>query len=226
MASDEADLYPDWNALDEFEGGVTWIADPDETMQRASHALVVDGEVWLVDPIDVAGLDEFIADRGTVAGVVVLLDRHKRDAAKIARRHDVSVHIPAFMADVEDDLDAPVTTFDRELGATGYTMHKLVDNFAWKEAALYNDETGVLVVPETVGTADYFLGRDERLGVHPMLRLLPSRKLMEFNPARILVGHGSGITEDATRALRDALAESRRKAPGLYARTLRSALPM
>ena len=34
---------------DEFDGGIGWIAD--ELLGRTSHALVVDGGVWLVDPV-------------------------------------------------------------------------------------------------------------------------------------------------------------------------------
>src|SRR6056297_397306 len=105
--------------IDRFEGedtaGVGWIAFPEEGMQRASHALAVDGEVWLVDPVDAEGLDDLAAEFGDVAGVVVLLDRHKRDAAAIASRHDVAVHLPEFMSGIADEFDAPVELFGREL---------------------------------------------------------------------------------------------------------------
>jgi hypothetical protein len=56
-------------------------------MRRASHALAQDGDVWLVDPVDVAGLDALLAPLGTVRGVLQLLDRHARDCAALARRH-------------------------------------------------------------------------------------------------------------------------------------------
>lgn len=216
----------EWMEIDRYDGGVGWIAHPKETMQRASHAIAVDGDVWVLDPVDVDGLDDLLAEFGDIAGVVVLLDRHKRDAAAIARRHDVSVHVPDFMADIEDDLDAPVTLFHRKLGDTDYAAYPLVDNVFWKEAALYGEDDEVLFVPETVGTVDYFLAGDERLGVHPMLRLKPSRKLARLDPERVLVGHGEGIHEDTADALHDAISGSRRKAPGLYLSTLRSALPL
>lgn len=58
--------------VDRWDGGFGWIAEPEETMQRASHALVDNGDVWIVDPVDTSGLDEQIAEKGEVTGVVVL----------------------------------------------------------------------------------------------------------------------------------------------------------
>lgn len=209
----------EWQEIDRWEHGVGWLAYPDETMQRASHALEVDGEVWIVDPVDHEGLDDLVTDLGTVAGVVVLLDRHKRDAATVADRHDVSVHVPQFMREIADDLAAPVELIQRELGDTGYGIHELKNNGFWKEAALYGEDTDTLVVPESVGTTSYFRASSERLGVHPMLRLFPPRKLARLSPERVLVGHGSGIHEDAEAAIQDALNGSRTRAPSLYAKT-------
>lgn len=206
-------------------GGVGWIAHPGETMQRASHALAVDREVWVVDPVDAAGIDDLIAEFGEVAGVVVLLDRHKRDAGAVARRHDVPVYVPDVLRDIAGDIEAPVERFAGELADTGYTARAVVDNFAWTEAALYSETAGVLVVPEAVGTTDYFLARGERLGVHPALRLKPPRKLARYDPDRILVGHGPGIHGDATETLRDALSGARGRTPGLYLKTLKTFLP-
>ena len=74
----------DFEEIDRRDEGVGWIAYPDERMERASHAFAVDGEVWVVDPVDVDGLDELLAEFGDVAGVVTLLDRHKRDADTVA----------------------------------------------------------------------------------------------------------------------------------------------
>lgn len=208
-----------WQEIDRWEHGVGWLAHPDETMQRASHAIEVDGEVWIVDPVDHEGLDDLVTDLGSVAGVVVLLDRHTRDAAAVANRHDVSVHVPQFMREIADDLAAPVELIQRELGDTGYGMYELTNNGFWKEAALYGEDTGTLVVPESIGTTSYFRTSSERLGVHPMLRLFPPRKLARLSPERVLVGHGSGIHEDAEAAIRDALDGSRTRAPSLYAKT-------
>ena len=55
----EADLHE----IDRFDGGVGWIAYPDEAMERASHAVAVPNEesetddVWVFDPVDAPGLD-------------------------------------------------------------------------------------------------------------------------------------------------------------------------
>ncbi|ACV48754.1 MULTISPECIES: hypothetical protein [Halomicrobium] len=211
----------DWQEIDRWDHGVGWLAYPDETMRRASHAIEVDGEVWLVDPVDHDGLDDLVTDLGSVSGVAVLLDRHKRDAAAVANRHDVAVHVPAFMREIADDFSAPVELIERELGETGYELYELKNNGFWKEAALYSDDTETLVVPESLGTSSYFRASGERLGVHPMLRLFPPRKLARLSPERVLVGHGAGIHEDAAAAVQDALDGSRTRAPSLYARTAR-----
>jgi len=213
--------------IDSWDGGLGWIAYPDETMGRASHALATDEGVWLVDPVDCEGLDELVAPLGEVAGTVVLLDRHKRDAAAIARRHDVSVALPRELRDIAADLDAPTTTFSDELGSTGYRTIPVVDNALWTEVALYDADSGTLVVPEAVGTVDYFLADDERLGVHPMLRAFPPRRALGgLSVDRILVGHGEGVSTDARAALDAALRNSRRNAPSLYLGTVRDLLPV
>ncbi|MFW6321982.1 MAG: hypothetical protein ACOC0Z_09025 [Halohasta sp.] len=213
--------------IDRFDGGVGWIAYPEETMRRASHALDTDEGLWLVDPVDADDLDDLIDEFGEVAGVVVCLDRHKRDAAAIARRHDVAVHVPRWMTGVAGKLDAPIERVGRELGETGFEVFRIRDSSVppWQEAGLYNPETGTLVVPESVGTSSYFLADGERLGVHPMLRLLPPREeLGRFSPERILVGHGEGIFDDAAGALDDALSSAKRNAVSLYGKTVRQFL--
>ncbi|WP_435358663.1 hypothetical protein [Haloarchaeobius sp. DFWS5] len=231
----------DYRVVTEHEHGFGWIAYPDETMQRASHALVVDGdgqdssaggtassagEVWVVDPVDVPGLDERLAERGEVAGVVVTLDRHKRDSAAIANRHDVPVYIPNWFEGVAEELNAPVERFGNRLGDTGFRVLRLRDNRFWQEAGLWNPETKVLWVPESVGTVNYFCGSGERLGVHPMLRAVPPRRQLDGIDVEVLaVGHGAGIQTDASHALTEALANSRKKMLGLYAKNARSFLP-
>lgn len=210
-ATGEATFDPD----DRWEGGTTWIAHPEESMQRASHALVVDGEVWLVDPVDADGLDEHLAALGDLAGTVVLLDRHKRDADAIARRHDVPVYVPEWMDGVAGEMTAPVERFGTTLAET-YSVYRIMDSRFWQEAALYDDEEGTLVIPEAVGTASYFRTGDERIGVHPMLRLRPPRRLREFSPERVLVGHGEPLRSDAADALDSALDGARRRTPALY----------
>lgn len=212
----------DWTETNRWDRGASWIAYPDETMERASHVLETDAGAIVVDPVDAEGIDDLFADFGDVAGVVVLLDRHKRDAAAVARRHDVPVYVPEAIAGVEDDIDASTERVHRQLPGTDYGVHTLTSNPAWKEAALYGDADDTLVVPEAVGTAEYFLASGERLGVHPMLRLTPPTKLNRLDPERILVGHGHGVMDDAKGALSDALRGSRGRMPGLYAKTLKS----
>lgn len=207
--------------IDRWDGGVGWLAHPDETLQRASHALAVDGEVWVVDPVDAPGLDDLLADLGEVAGVVLGLDRHKRDAAALATRHGVSVCLPRPLADVADALDAPTTIVGDELADTGYRTHTLVDNRLWTEVALHHPEDGTLLVPEAVGTAPHYVVPGERLGVHPALRLRPPRRVLAgYQPERVLVGHGRGVHDDAAGALADALRAARRNAPRLYWKAL------
>jgi len=216
----------EFREIDRYDGGVGWIAHPDERMQRASHALSVDGEVWVIDPVDAAGLDELLAEFGEVAGVVVLLDRHKRDAAAIANRHDVPVYLPHWFTGVTEELGAPVVRFDDELSETGIKTYRVVDNRFWQETALWNPADGTLMVPESVGTAAYFLAGRERLGVHPMRRATPPRRqLGRFRPNRILVGHGEGILDDAAGTLETALTTARKRTPRLYAENARLFLP-
>lgn len=210
----------DLTVVDEFDGGVGWIAYPEERMQRASHAVAGDGGLWLVDPVDAEGLDELLERHGSVAGVVVLLDRHERDAARVAARHDVAVHVPSWMSGVAGSVDGPVERFDDRVG--GFAVERLVDNPLWQEAVLYDGST--LVVPEALGTASYFARRGRALGVHPMLRLLPPRALTDLEPDRLLVGHGEGCFEDVPARIARAVDESRRNAPVLYLQTVRDAV--
>lgn len=215
-------------------------------MQRASHALAVEGEVWLVDPVDAADVEAVYEDLGEVVGVVVALDRHTRDAAAFARRHDVPVYVPRWMKGAAPD-GVPVEHFDDYLPGTGYRAIPVVDQPVWKEVALYDgpdapaptldpnarpgptgDGDGTtLLVPESLGTGSWFLAGRERLGVHPVRRALPPRSALGgLRPDRVLVGHGAGVHDDATAALRDALDGSRRRMPGLVASALREFLPV
>jgi len=211
--------------IDRWNDGIGWIADRDETMQRASHALVDDGDVWVIDPVDTPDLDVQLDGLGEVAGVVVLLDRHKRDAAQVATRHDVPVYLPRQLRAIRDAFDAPIETFGTDLTGTGYRSIPIVANRFWHEVALYHESSRTLVVPEAVGTIPQFLAPGERLGVHPALRLLPPRTaLAELTPDRILVGHGEGVFDDATTALDDALRGARSRAARLYAKLVREAI--
>jgi hypothetical protein len=219
----------DLRVIDRWDGGLGWLAYPDEGMVRASHAVVgADGGVWVLDPVDAPGVDDLLADLGEVAGVAVCLDRHRRDSAAVAARHGVAAWVPRRMDGVAADLagECEVARFGRELGDSGFRSVRVRDSAIppWHEVGLI-DDAGTCYVPEAVGTAPYYLGGDERLGVHPMLRLTPPRRALgELRPERLLVGHGEGVATDATAALRDALDGARRRLPAAYARAARSFL--
>ncbi|WP_415087565.1 hypothetical protein [Natronomonas sp.] len=215
-ASGAADL----TVVDRFDDGVGWIAYPDETMQRASHAVESDGQLWVIDPVDAEGVDDLFEEFAEVGGVVVLLDRHKRDAAAVANRHDVPVYVPEWMSGVEDDLDAPVKQMTDGVG--DFAVDRLIDNPFWQEAVLFDGET--LIVPEALGTVSYFCASGERVGIHPMLRALPPKKLRQYDTERLLVGHGEGLSEDVRQEVRGALSGARRKMIPLYLKNLRGAL--
>jgi hypothetical protein len=180
--------------VDEFAAGFGWQAE-DERLLRTSHALAVDGEVWLVDPVDAPELESRVRALGRPAGVLQLLDRHARDCALWATRLGVP-HVLAFEG-------SPETPFE----LLPVRRHR-----PWREAALWSRAERVLVVADVLGTVGYFLAPGDRIGVHPLLRLMPPRSLRDLSPDRILVGHGAGVHEDAATALAQALSTSRRRA--------------
>ena len=84
----------------------------------------------------------------------------------------------------------------------------------WREAALWWPDRRTLVVADALGTASYFLAPGERLGVHPLLRLIPPRSLGRLEPEHVLCGHGAGVHgADAGDLLREAIRSSRRRIP-------------
>jgi len=201
--------------VDRWDGGVGWIAHPDEGMERTSHALATDEGVWLLDPVDAAGVDGVVEDLGEVAGVAVLSSYHSRDADTFALRYDVPVHVPAFFDGLVGQCDAPVERFDGGLGESDYQLLELYDDAVWSDAALWDGET--LVTTETLATSASQTVGDERLAVSFVRRLLPPRRVLSgLEPARILVGHGEGIHEDAPAALESALVSARTQAPRYF----------
>ena len=198
--------------VDQWDGGVGWIAHPEETMKRASHALATEEGVWLVDPLYAPGVDDLLADVGEVAGVILLSNYHLRDADGFAERHDVPVTLPAPMTGVEDRLAAPVDRL--AVGATigEYELFTVAHSPWWREYGLDDGET--LVVGESVGTAGYLRAGDEALGVMLLRRLTPPRAaLAGRDPDRVLTGHGPGLHENAGEALEDTLSSARRRLP-------------
>lgn len=213
-------MSPTLDVVDRWDGGISWTLEDDE-MHRTSHALTTEVGVWVVDPLDAPGLDDELEDLGDVAGVTVLLDRHRRDGGPVARRHDVPVTLPGPLASVARELTVETERTTSTLPGTGFEVIRLVSNRGWREVALLDEERSTLVVPEAVGTVDMFTTGDERLGVHPLLRLLPPRDALGgLDPDRVLVGHGPGVFDDAAEALRTALSTSRWNAPRLYVEML------
>lgn len=194
--------------FESHEGGCTWIAHPQEGMQRASHALATEHGVWLVDPIDTASLDSRLADVGEVTGIVVLLNRHERDSVKLANRHDVSIRRPP---GVTRDFDAPTEDVEERLPGTDYQFVSVKDWPFWREVGLWDGDT--LVVPESFGTNPFSRCGDEELGINTFMRLTPPKGLSKFDPERILVGHGAPLLENPTMAMTDALKNARLRLP-------------
>jgi len=196
----------------EWDGGTSWMAHPDERGQRVSHAIETDEGVWIVDPLDAPNVGERVAPLGEVAGVAVLSCYHARDAGRFARRHDVPIHVPAWMGRVEARVDAPVERYTfspvpsvRVLPSRPFP--------GWQEVFWYHEPTATLLVPDSLGTVDLFRVGDERLGVELLRRVFPPTELATLDPERILVGHGEPVTVEPGGALRDALDGTRRTFP-------------
>ena len=180
--------------------GFGWVVD--EALARASHALAADGRLWLVDPLDWPEAIDRALGLGEPAGVIQLLDRHDRDCAALASRLGVA------------HLVAPDEIPDSPLACVPIMRRK-----RWRESALWWPSTRTLVTADALGTNRFYTGGKAPLGVHVLLRLTPPKALAEYEPDRILVGHGEGITGfDTAKALRDALRTSRRGLPGLLVR--------
>ena len=165
---------------DEYPFGLSWVID--EPMRRTSHALVADGRVWLVDPVDAGDALERAAALGEPAAVLQLLDRHNRDCAAVAERLGV-LHVK-----VPDTI--PGSPF-LPSGAAA--------------ARLAGDR------PLVAGAAGAGRGRDrghrpaldgrQRAGGHAhLLRPLPPQILRGYEPEHLLVGHGSGVHGPTRRA--------------------------
>ena len=189
--------------VDEWEGGFGWLIE--ERIARASHALLAGGGVWLVDPVDVPGLDDRVHALGEPAGVLQLLDRHNRDCAAVALRLGVPL-LPAW----EGVASAP------------FELLPVRSNRVWREVALWEPEHRTLVCADALGTLPYFRAPGERIGWHPLVRPLPPRSFGRVRPERILVGHGEGVLADAASALEDQVDRGRRRLPGAWLAALRT----
>ena len=164
-------MAPTLLTIEEHELGLTWVID--EPMRRASHALVDDGRIWFVDPVDVPEAVDQALEHGEPAGVIQLLDRHPRDNAALADRFGVPyLRLPDAVP------DSPFEVVD------------VIDLPGWREKALWWPERHALVVAEVVGSGPMF---GEPAGIHIMVRLRPPGVLRDHDPAHLLFGHGSGV---------------------------------
>ena len=162
-------------------------------MTRTSHALATSEGVWLVDPVDWPEAIDRATSLGTPLGVIQLLDRHNRDSAAIAER-----------------LGVPHLVVPESLPGTPFEVIEIKRAKRWREVALWWPEQRTLVVAEAIATNRFFPIGDDRVGVHPVLRLTPPRRLRTYEPEHLLVGHGEGVHgPDATVALHQALDRSR-----------------
>lgn len=183
--------------IEEHDYGITWVID--EPMARASHALVDDGRVWIIDPVDDKEAMEKVVALGKPVAVFQLLDRHNRDCEAIAKR-----------------LDVPHVTQPDELHGTPFESFNIIQNRFWAEKGLWWQKKHVLVVPEAVGTSKLFKPADAGAGMHIMLRMRPPRRpLGTFVPQHLLCGHGRPVHgTQATKALQEAVDRSWRDLPG------------
>lgn len=211
--------------IDRWSGGVGWIAHPDEEGERASHAIVGDDGVWIIDPVDAPGIDEMVAEFGDVVGVVVLSSYHARDAGQIAARHGVSVHVPQWMDRIPERVDSPVEVADDVLRDAGFETFHVEPLSLYQEAIAYREADGTLVVPDLLSSGSGYPVGGERIGLMLGLRPFPPRDLFEgVEPQRILFGHGEGVFRDAAEALDTALVGARKRFPRALAANLQTNL--
>jgi hypothetical protein len=192
-----------WLPVDEQEDGFGWAID--EPLERTSHAVRVDGRVWLIDPVDAAELEDRIRALGDPAGVLQLLDRHARDGAAWAAR-----------------LGVPLVRAFEGLAGTPFQALPVLDNRFWREVALWEPQSRTLLCADVLGALEFFRAGEERIGMHPLLRLAPPRSLLSVAPERVLVGHGGGIHQDAAAAVHDTVRNARRRIPAALASAVRA----
>jgi len=200
--------------VDRGDEGAEWIAHPDETCRRASHLIAGSDGVWPFDPLDIPDLDKLIADYGELAGVAICSNYHARDADAIARRHDVSIHVPTWLSRLDGRFSSTVERCEATLGASDFELSRYSPLPGYDEAVAYRQRDGTLYVPDALGTAPFYTVDDERLACYGVIRLVPPRSFFrQFDPDRVLVGHGEGVFTDAEAVLDDALAGARRRLP-------------
>jgi hypothetical protein len=182
--------------VEEHALGLTWVVE--EPMRRASHALVADNRVWIVDPVECEGAPE-LAALGEPAAVLQLLDRHNRDCAAVASRLGVPhLNVPDSVPDSPFEAIAAVRVPK------------------WQETALWWPARSALVVAEVLGTNEMYTGGRAPLGMHLFLRPFVPGALRGYRPEHLLCGHGAprhgpAVGDEIEAAYRNA----RRGIPGV-----------
>lgn len=217
-----SDREPFWFRT--YDDITTWIAHPDEMIQRASHLVPFGDERYVVEPVDHPQLEEHL-ELADVAGVVVLMDRHSRDSAEIARRLDVPVYAPRTVSSVRQKLDIEVAPLEEVIDTSEVRLIDLYARRFWQEVAVWLPQTSTLIVPEAVGMAPYFIARGEDIGVHPLARLRPPRRALKFlQPDRLFVGHGRPRDDLEMGELDQTLAMARLNVPRAWLQALWSVI--
>lgn len=180
----------------EHELGASWTQT--EIQMRGSHALVNDGRVWLVDPVDSGDDVERAVGEHKPAGVIQLLDRHQRDCAVVAER-----------------LGVPHHRLPTELPESPFTLFSAFDRPMWREVGIWWPERKALIVAEAIGTSKVLAVADTGITVHLLLRLTPPGSLRKYTDVEhLLPGHGAPIHDPELGArIQEALSRSRRDLP-------------
>lgn len=187
---------------DELDFAFGWIHPEPAWMQRAGHAVLSGGGVWVIDPPGGVGVVERIRGLGEPAGVIQLLDRHTRDCVRIAEQLDVQLYeVPSFGV-----YDAPFEVFS------------ILRTPVWKEVALWFTRERTLVCADLLAAAPGYTAPNERVGVHPFLRVPLPRHVAELPVEHLLMGHGEGVHGPGTQAVVEhAFHVARRNVPLLAA---------
>ncbi len=173
---------------------ITWGVDAPGLLECRSHALRDDdGRVWIIDPVAFDGLEDAVRAMGEPAGVIVLLDRHLRDAPELADRLGIPLYFP--LGTQRQQLPDTVQRFGDSIDGCPFAFPVVRQSGrAWIERALWWPARKILVIAEAVGTVDYFRAHaSDVCGLHPMMHMRPPRSLMGFDPELVLVGHGDPI---------------------------------
>jgi glyoxylase-like metal-dependent hydrolase (beta-lactamase superfamily II) len=194
-------LHPEWTPDEGGEEGWEQLV--------AWWALDSGQGVVLIDPLveDWTALDQFVADRGGVAGVLRTIHWHQRSVAEAADRYASQVcAMPPPAPATEDPFDRAIHDGDELFGVLRATEVERTD-----EVAFWLAEQRALLF------ADAMLRRpDGGLRVCPDSWLQPEggparlrqilRRLSELPAEHVLVSHGPLVLGDGPEAMASALA--------------------